>query len=279
METMDNAPRKRRKLVKTFANDDVQEKIPNNPRTLKMIAGSFYLAKKNDLKPLGEDAHFICDEQQTIGVADGVGGWARMGIDSGIYARELMDNAVCSIQDQPEGAVDPKQVLKEAFLNTESEGASTACIMTLKDNFLHAVNLGDSGFLVIRDGKIVYKSPVQQSRFNCPYQLGTTTGYFPYMAEEIIVEVEPGDVLVTATDGLFDNVYSDEIEDAVNICNRGENPPELTAWSLVKLARQLSLLQCSISPFTKAAMDIGLDFEDYRGGKYDDVTVVVGYIY
>ncbi|KAF3650564.1 putative uric acid degradation bifunctional protein TTL-like isoform X1 [Capsicum annuum] len=55
-----------------------------------MVAGSFYIPKVNDEKPLGEDASFICVKEQTIGVADGVGGWAKKGIDSGVYSRELM---------------------------------------------------------------------------------------------------------------------------------------------------------------------------------------------
>lgn len=36
---------------------------------------------------------------------------------------------------------------------------------------IHAVNLGDSGFIVIRDGTITVKSPVQQHDFNFTYQL------------------------------------------------------------------------------------------------------------
>ncbi|KAL3522295.1 hypothetical protein ACH5RR_015129 [Cinchona calisaya] len=285
METISSsdAPRKKRKLVKKFdnTNDELLHNFFSNARNLNMMAGSFYQPKKNNLKPLGEDAHFICEEEQTIGVADGVGGWAKKGIDSGIYARELMDNAVFLIQEkQPEnGAVNPKKVLNEAFLNTEAKGASTACIIKLKDNFLHAVNLGDSGFLVIRDGKIVYNSPFQQSGFNCPFQLGNWTGYVLDLAEETVVEVEPGDVVVAATDGLFDNVYFEEIEDVVNRCLREENPPELMARNLVRLARKQSLLKNTISPFTKAAMDFGLSFEDYKGGKYDDVTVIAAYIY
>jgi protein phosphatase PTC7 len=46
---------------------------------------------------LGEDAHFICQERQTFGVADGVGGWAMKGIDSGIFARELMSNYLTAL--------------------------------------------------------------------------------------------------------------------------------------------------------------------------------------
>ncbi|KAH0981056.1 hypothetical protein GBA52_008233 [Prunus armeniaca] len=39
--------------------------------------------KENQEKPPGEDADFICHDAQTIGVADGVGGWARKGVDTG----------------------------------------------------------------------------------------------------------------------------------------------------------------------------------------------------
>lgn len=36
---------------------------------------------------------------------------------------------------------------------------------------LNAINLGDSGFIVIRDGCTVFRSPVQQHDFNFTYQL------------------------------------------------------------------------------------------------------------
>lgn len=277
-------PRKKRRLVKMFPPDDYDEEVPealfSNARNLKMKAECCYLPKENYLKPLGEDAHFICDKQQAIGVADGVGGWAKKGIDSGNYARELMDNAASVIQDQgPKVAVDPKQVLSEAFLNTEAEGASTACIITLKGNLLRAVNLGDSGFVVIREGKIVYRSPVQQSYFNCPYQMGNTIGYFPELTQEIVVEVEPLDVLVAATDGLFDNLFPEQIETVVNSCLREGHPPEETACTLATFARELSDMDCNFSPYTEAALAVGRDRDIYMGGKYDDVTVIVGYIY
>ncbi len=37
---------------------------------------------------------------------------------------------------------------------------------------LYATNLGDSGFMVIRGGNIIFQSPQQQHGFNYPYQLG-----------------------------------------------------------------------------------------------------------
>lgn len=41
---------------------------------------------------------------------------------------------------------------------------------------LHAINLGDSGFIVIRDGCTIFKSPVQQHDFNFTYQLESGDG-------------------------------------------------------------------------------------------------------
>ncbi|CAK9179238.1 unnamed protein product [Ilex paraguariensis] len=243
-------------------------------RSLKMIAGAFYIPKDSKLKPLGEDAHFICAEEQTIGVADGVGGWARKGVDAGEYARKLLANAVYAVEDQPEGSVDLKKVLNEAFLNTEARGSSTACILTLKGDCLHAVNVGDSGFVVIRGGKIIYQSPVQQHRFNSPYQLGNTADS-PSLAEEFEVVVEAGDIVVAGTDGLFDNLHPAEIEDVVSLCLRKRNMPELLAWTMAKVARKKSLDEWTDSPFAMAAYDAGVE---HLGGKYDDITVIVTYI-
>lgn len=55
-----------------------------------MVSASYYIPKDNKL---GEDAHFICADEDTVGVADGVGGFAKQGIDAGEYARSLMINS------------------------------------------------------------------------------------------------------------------------------------------------------------------------------------------
>ena len=52
-------------------------------------------------------------------------------------------------------------------------GSSTACIVSLhrEERTIYSANLGDSGFLVVRDGEIVHRSTEQQHYFNAPYQL------------------------------------------------------------------------------------------------------------
>lgn len=52
-------------------------------------------------------------------------------------------------------------------------GSSTACILILEheSSNLFTVNIGDSGFLVVRKGRVVHKSEEQQHYFNTPFQL------------------------------------------------------------------------------------------------------------
>jgi serine/threonine protein phosphatase PrpC len=42
------------------------------------------------------------------------------------------------------------QVLWAAYKQTEVRGSSTACLLKLKNDILHACNVGDSGFMVRR---------------------------------------------------------------------------------------------------------------------------------
>ncbi|GFP90909.1 probable protein phosphatase 2c 55 [Phtheirospermum japonicum] len=239
-----------------------------------MRADSFYIPKKNPSKPLGEDAHFISHESQVIGVADGVGGWASKGIDAGEYARELMRNAADIVRDRRPSDVDPKQVLEDSFSKTESPGSSTACVLSLAGNLLRAANLGDSGFLVIRGGNVVYGSPAQQHSFNFPYQMGKSSGGVE-AAEEMAVAVKAGDVVVVGTDGLFDNVFPEDIESTVEFCLENKYEPDITAWVLGNTACRNSMDVGATCPFEVAAHEAGVE---HFGGKYDDITVVVAYV-
>ena len=81
----------------------------------------------------GEDAHFICADEQAIGVADGVGGWADLGVNAGLFAQELMSNSVTAVQEEPKGSIDPARVLEKAHSSTKARGSSTACIIALTD--------------------------------------------------------------------------------------------------------------------------------------------------
>ncbi|CAH9091748.1 unnamed protein product [Cuscuta epithymum] len=248
-----------------------------------MAATSLYIPKENPKRPLGEDAHFTLVQQgrSTFGVADGVGGWAAKGIDAGKFARELMINVTEVLElAPPTTSVNPKRVLEKAFKKTSSAGTSTACIVThaAGTDTLKAVNVGDSGFYVIRGGKVVYRSPVQQRKFNYPYQLGKDVGDGPSVAQELEVKVEKGDWVVAGTDGLLDNVDVAEIEEAVDetyAMGGGSHMAESLTLLLGNIALNNSYDRKKETPFSRAARLAGLN---YSGGKIDDITVVVAYI-
>ncbi|GAQ90129.1 hypothetical protein KFL_006040010 [Klebsormidium nitens] len=223
----------------------------------------------------GEDAHFVYGEAQAIGVADGVGGWANVGVDAGIYAKELMMRTRDAIRDSAATVRDPLDALARAHAETHSQGSATACVLVLNDDALSAVNVGDSAFVVIRDDRIVFKSPVQQHRFNFPFQLARTRGDPITSAETFRLKAVPGDIVVMGTDGLFDNVFDFELLNIVNVAKRGKLLPHEIANHLASCARARGEDTQRHSPFAKAAMDAG---HLYTGGKLDDITVVVSFV-
>lgn len=244
---------------------------------LGLISGAWYMPHPDKEKTGGEDAYFICEDQGVIGVADGVGGWAEYGIDSGEYSRGLMSNAVSSIKEESSGGfIDPAKILEKAHSVTRFTGSCTACIIALTDQGIHAINLGDSGFLVIRDGSTVFRSHSQQYEFNFPYQLGSDTACEPPSSGEILkCSVQAGDVIVAGTDGLFDNLYNNEIVSIVVHAKRVHLKPQEMAKNIATLARERAVDRNRETPFSTAAREAGFR---YYGGKLDDITVVVSYV-
>ncbi|WCJ44405.1 hypothetical protein M5689_025073 [Euphorbia peplus] len=241
---------------------------------MKFTSGLFYIPKENKARPQGEDAYFICKAKNAIGIADGVGSWAFQGIDAGKYARELMANCM-SVFNQNKGSINPARVLQLAYRKTLSKGSSTACIIALKDNnVLRYANLGDSGFVLFRGKKFLYQSPVQTRKFNHPYQLGSGSGMeTPNLAHEEDIRVEDGDIVIVATDGLFDNVYHYEIERILD--ENEDDDPDKLAQKIAEYALRNSKDKTYLSPFAKAAKTEGIK---YDGGKYDDITVILAKI-
>lgn len=159
-------------------------------------------------------------------------------------------------------------------------GSSTACILTLdsRKSILYAANLGDSGFFVFRDGKIVYLTKPQQLSFNTPYQLGydTSESNKPEQAQDIEVPVQPGDIIVAATDGLWDNLFPSECSTIIKRCQREGQGPQQMSLGLGICAEVKSQDRNAITPFLVNAQRNGVNY--MGGGKPDDITVVVSLV-
>lgn len=108
-------------------------------------------------------------------MADGVGGWKKYGIDPGEFSSRLMRS--CS-EIVNEGSFEfnrPELLIAKAFnsIKTTSRpmGSSTACVLIVHQQSLYSANLGDSGYLVYRKGKVIHRSKEQTHYFNAPFQL------------------------------------------------------------------------------------------------------------
>ncbi|DBA04229.1 TPA: hypothetical protein N0F65_009464 [Lagenidium giganteum] len=142
---------------------------------------------------------------------------------------------------------------------------------------------------------VSYRSPQQLHYFNCPFQLGFVGADLrkditndldaapstpsptamsekplfetPDNAVRLRVPVLEGDLIVLATDGLFDNIEEDTLLDIVNA------QPEVEAMTrqLVQKAYELSLDRMRDSPFARLAKEN--DFM-WGGGMPDDITII-----
>lgn len=213
----------------------------------------------------GEDAWFVSRDGRAFGVFDGVGSWSEMGIDPGIYSTSLARESDAAYEVH--GAEDPRLLMEKAWLNSQHiTGSSTACCITVVENKLRAANLGDSGFILVREGSIVHQEGEQTHGFNFPYQLGTGSSDSPKDARIVELEVRAGDVVVAATDGVLDNVFPSDICSIVSIgLERSKNESEI-AQRIAQVASLKAHQPSGKTPFSEAANKVGYAYE---GGKVD----------
>jgi len=198
-------------------------------------------------------------------------------------------------------------------------GSSTACIAVFdgKRHQLHFSNVGDSGVIILRhidshvagalkrdrtkprlertsDLRIAFVSQQQLRSFNHPYQLGFTgittnsntdeeSSSFksPLDSCTSSIHVRKDDIILVATDGLFDNVDMDEIVSVVlawetkqkKLKKKDKNNKNIQelAKELAWLARERSLDDSVDSPFAILAKENDIM---WSGGMPDDCTVI-----
>lgn len=140
----------------------------------------------------------------------------------------------------------PSYILEKAFRKVTAVGSATALVAILNKQELSISNIGDSGFLVIRfkngEPYCPHKSKEQQHAFNIPYQLSQLPTQAdleilrkrgkmaemeklkkvlkkknnvcqdsPDNADDYTIDLKDNDIIVSATDGVFDNLFQHEI--------------------------------------------------------------------
>lgn len=289
----------------------------------------------------GQDAFFmskISNHSDTVafGIADGVGGWADRGVDPADFSHGLCSQMALSAFAWPdsEGNLYPGHLMTLGYMAVLKDrgiraGGSTACVGCVNSHGrLQMANLGDSGFLLLRTGRAHYYSNPQTHGFNTPYQLSIVPPKFltqasvfgggphadtPGHSDLSEDTVQDGDVLILATDGVWDNLNSQDLLNIVkskmfdsgawvSTSNDGivvseklaelmhlnpspsgfkEEVPDLRsalqsalAASIVSAARIASLDPRHDGPFAKEVQKV-YPQDGWRGGKVDDICVIV----
>ncbi|KAK1267553.1 putative protein phosphatase 2C BIPP2C1 [Acorus gramineus] len=274
-ETTESTTSTLSQMPHTGSSSDPNKELALSSPRLFLSSGASILPHPSKALTGGEDAYFVAHENW-LGVADGVGQWSLEGINAGLYARELMDNCarfVSELQTVP--GTKPEEVLIRGAAVTRSPGSSTAVVSFCDGQVLHVANLGDSGFIIIRNGAVFKRSTPMLYGFNFPLQIQRGDDAAP-LIETYAIDLHAGDVIITATDGLFDNLYEQEIAVIVSKSLQASLSPSEIAEFLVKRAQDIGKSASSRSPFADAAHAAG--YSGYTGGKLDDVTVIVSIV-
>lgn len=285
----------------------------------------------------GQDAFFVSgmgdSNAVALGVADGVGGWEESGVDPADFSHSFCDYmALAAYKNKADGGIGTVPLTARSLMqkgydqvcNDKSihAGGSTACVaIASEDGTLEVANLGDSGFVHLRLNAVHFYSEPQTHAFNTPYQLsvvpvsmlaraaafgGGQLCDYPKDADVTVHDLKHGDVLIFASDGLWDNVFNSNIlkqtswlmtasgawkmssdggiqvaDDLAPVLTKAEDSTEgpATLQSAVALKIATMAKACSQSkrldgPFAKEVQK-HYPYENWHGGKVDDICVVV----
>lgn len=229
----------------------------------------------DDVQNFGEDAGFF--NEAAVIVADGVGGWARKGVDPSHYSFGIADH----IAQNPDLAKTTLQQVIDSYAAITQKGtmgSTTLLYSRLHENNLQVYNLGDCAVIVIRDGKTLYASGTQQGRFNYPYQLSVYGQFKPDQAIVTSVPLMKGDIVVSASDGVWDNVFEYEMrKEVLRFYDEVTEQYQFdeAVHEILELVNKRSKDDDVCSPFCMGAKEHGMN---YPGGKVDDSTIAISVV-
>ena len=307
---------------------DTADFVPEKEDALGLQTGGSVAETKRKRPNSGQDAYFVAKVAQNFnttafGIADGVGGWTEHGVDPADFSHGLCSYMAQTAMGWTGGKVGPRELLALGYQKTLKDpsiraGGTTACVAVAdNDGRMHIANLGDSGFLQLRVGTVHHYSDPQTHAFNTPFQMSITPPEIlrqasmfggvplndrPDKADLADHMLRHGDVLVLATDGVWDNLDAQEILrmvtqemtragawertqqgfvvlDGIGTLTGQREGTERTlqnkiAAKIVGEAKSASLDRKRDGPFAKAwKREAYLD--PFHGGKVDDICVLV----
>mmetsp|Transcript_54297 Transcript_54297/g.126428 ORF Transcript_54297/g.126428 Transcript_54297/m.126428 type:complete len:394 (+) Transcript_54297:41-1222(+) len=306
-QNLDNLQRREEHLAEEY----------NKNKPLCFSAGAYQKTHPQKAQTGHRDADATVVSPMILGVADGVSQVEEFGIDSSELPNELLQACECVANAQlvpdRQGCLEgsyrgPIPLMKEAYRATESMGSTTIALAVLDNSTrihgkLHpmvaVLSIGDCEVLVLRQDHstgelgVVFHTEMQRidGHAQCPLQLcriddRVDPDFDDRIPYEIIergsavhcVSVYEGDIVVIGSDGVFDNLFLDEV---VSTCSSmippksyGKNFEPTDPALLGQVARRVVEL-CH----AKTQAGPGGHYADTpigKGGKRDDTSCVVG---
>lgn len=248
----------------------------------------------------GEDAYFISKRKDMMGISDGVSAWSAYGLgNSGYLAFYLMSNA--RVAAEKRDVVDTEKLVNDSFesvwdlhdnkLVTIPNGSATITTVKLHEDpstlqsYIKYSNLGDCMVMIIRPEKLdesttnlrivhtskkLYSFHEHARGVPVPLQLV----FYPAQGRKLSTEqssgvetltypVQEGDIIILATDGLWDNLMNDDVLRVVStqFINRSKDS------------------QGEVQPLKPTDIAKKLVEEAYRMNlKPDDITAIVAFV-
>lgn len=267
-----------------------------------------------------KDADATLTSPMLLGVCDGVSQLEEYGMDPALLPHELLQTCeeLAMLQLVPDGPVNPQDayrgpisLLKEAYEATESKGSTTVLLGALDNStrihgklhpMIAVLSIGDCELLMLRRThgrqsplQAVFHTEMQRIDHNVqtPLQLARVDAridedFDESIALEVIekgsavhcVSAYEGDLVVMGSDGVFDNLFLDEI---VEICNEAIPLPR-SGETFVPVPANLISQVCQrivLEAHSKSSDGGTGNFPDTpigKGGKVDDTSVVVAEI-
>lgn len=230
-----------------------------------------------------QDAGYFADHH--VIVSDGVGSWSREGINSGFYSGNLTkfaaDVSIKKICETETEIRDRWDAAHHKISTSGIQGSTTVVEVNFcnSTNKAHIVNLGDSKIGVFRGDKVIYKTESQQHRFNAPYQFSSKSTSKTSSSDMSIYEIQlqKNDIIVTASDGLWDNLFVDQVLEL--IVGIKENEITKVVQKLLDEATRISFSKNEFTPYAKNRNAYILEKYGFSmhlgGGKEDDTTVAI----
>ena len=271
--------------IKTFSMFLYTKK--KRPSEFTFVSSCKSMGKKPDRN---EDAYFLTPS--AIGVADGIGGlFNEFGISSKDFSTELMQKCRDIINEGILG-FDCKKIVEKALQSMTNGGSSTYLLALISKNKLLISNMGDCGLLLYRtynnSMKLVFQTSAKQYSFNTPFQVcksfsplqlsrrdirftnKTINDSFRSIdSDEYCITIHENDIIIIGSDGLFDNVYPEEITKII------KSQVTMNTSDINNQIFEFALKRASGSEPTPFEQRMKHKKLDWNGGKRDDITVLV----